>query len=75
MSKSSSPHQLILALTHFEGPMELLLDLAKRQKLDLRAIDIVALVDQYIAFIRQFEQNRLEIAADYLVMAAWLTYS
>ncbi|MCX8505228.1 MAG: ScpA family protein [Alphaproteobacteria bacterium] len=74
MSKSSSPHQLILALTHFEGPMELLLDLAKRQKLDLRAIDIVALVDQYIAFIRQFEQNRLEIAADYLVMAAWLTY-
>lgn len=54
--------------------MELLLDLAKRQKLDLRAINIVALVDQYIAFIRQFEQNRLEIAADYLVMAAWLTY-
>ena len=74
MSKYDHPQQLILALTHFEGPMELLLDLAKRQKLDLREINIVALVDQYVAFIRQFEQRNLEIAADYLVMAAWLTY-
>jgi segregation and condensation protein A len=58
----------------YEGPLDLLLDLARRQKVDLKAISILALVDQYIGYIERAEALRLEIAADYLVMAAWLAY-
>jgi segregation and condensation protein A len=58
----------------FEGPLDLLLSLARSQKVDLARISIVALVDQYLAFIREARRLRLELAADYLVMAAWLTY-
>ena len=65
---------LYLALDGWEGPLDLLLDLARRQKVDLRAISILALVDQYITYIEQAEALKLEIAADYLVMAAWLAY-
>jgi segregation and condensation protein A len=65
---------LYLALDGWEGPLDLLLDLARRQKVDLKAISILALVDQYIAYIEQAEALRLELAADYLVMAAWLAY-
>lgn len=65
---------LYLELEGWEGPLDLLLDLARRQKVDLKSISILALVDQYIAYIERAEALKLEIAADYLVMAAWLAY-
>ena len=65
---------LYLELDGWEGPLDLLLDLARRQKVDLRQISILALVDQYLVYIERAEALKLEIAADYLVMAAWLAY-
>lgn len=65
---------LYLELEGWEGPLDLLLDLARRQKVDLRQISILALVDQYLGYIERAEALRLELAADYLVMAAWLAY-
>src|SRR3984893_5577656 len=58
----------------FEGPLDLLLALARQQKVDLAKISILALADQYLAFIEEARKLRLEVAADYLVMAAWLAY-
>src|SRR5471030_1190707 len=58
----------------FEGPLDLLLMLARQQKVDLAKISILALADQYLAFIEAARKLRLELAADYLVMAAWLAY-
>ena len=58
----------------FEGPLDLLLALARTQKVDLARISILALVDQYLIFIAEAQKIRLELAADYLVMAAWLAY-
>ena len=66
--------ELIVNLEGFEGPLDLLLNLARDQKVDLRKISMVALVDQYLAHIHQARRMRLELAADYLVMAAWLAY-
>lgn len=65
---------LYLELDGWEGPLDLLLDLARRQKVDLRKISILGLVDQYLDYIDRAEALRLELAADYLVMAAWLAY-
>ena len=65
---------LYLELDGWEGPLDLLLDLARRQKVDLRSISILSLVDQYLDYIDQAEALKLELAADYLVMAAWLAY-
>lgn len=74
-SRPASPeHQLVLSLGAFEGPIDLLLTLARDQKLDLRYISILALADQYLAFIETAREFQLEIAADYLVMAAWLAF-
>lgn len=58
----------------FEGPLDLLLELARRQKVDLARISILALAEQYLAFIEEARRTRLELAADYLVMAAWLAF-
>ena len=58
----------------FEGPLDLLLTLARQQKVDLSKISILALADQYLAYIEAARTLRLELAADYLVMAAWLAY-
>ena len=58
----------------FEGPLDLLLALARQQKVDLAKISILALAEQYLAFIEEARKLRLELAADYLVMAAWLAY-
>src|ERR1044071_6024233 len=66
--------ELIVNLEGFEGPLDLLLTLARDQKVDLRRISMVALVDQYLAHVAQARRIRLELAADYLVMAAWLAY-
>jgi segregation and condensation protein A len=66
--------RLTLDLDGWEGPLDLLLTLARAQKVDLARISILALVEQYLAFIADAKKLRLEIAADYLVMAAWLAY-
>lgn len=58
----------------FEGPLDLLLHLARTQKVDLARISVLALAEQYIEFISRAQKTRLELAADYLVMAAWLAY-
>jgi segregation and condensation protein A len=71
---SSEDTALYLELDGWEGPLDLLLDLARRQKVDLRRISILELVDQYLTYIERAEALRLELAADYLVMAAWLAY-
>jgi segregation and condensation protein A len=65
---------LIIDVDGFEGPLDLLLELARRQKVDLQRISILALADQYLAFVEAARKIRLELAADYLVMAAWLAY-
>lgn len=65
---------LVVDVEGFEGPLDLLLTLARQQKVDLAKISILALADQYLAFIEAARQMRLELAADYLVMAAWLAY-
>src|SRR5690606_3490786 len=65
---------LVVALDGFEGPLNLLLAMARLQKVDLSRISILALAEQYLAFITEAGRLRLELAADYLVMAAWLAY-
>ncbi len=65
---------LIVDVGAFEGPLDLLLTLSRTQKVDLRKISILALAEQYLAFVEQAKALRLELAADYLVMAAWLAF-
>jgi segregation and condensation protein A len=65
---------LLLDLDGFEGPIDVLLALARDQKVDLTKISILQLADQYLSFVEQARELRLELAADYLVMAAWLAY-
>lgn len=72
--EASASGQLLLRLEGFEGPLDLLLDLARAQKLDLARISILALVEQYLAVIEGARAVRLELAADWLVMAAWLAW-
>ena len=72
--RGSDEPMLIVDVEGFEGPLDLLLTLARQQKVDLAKISILALADQYLAFIEQARRMRLELAADYLVMAAWLAY-
>ena len=66
--------ELIVNLEGFEGPLDLLLSLARDQKVDLTKLSILDLADQYLAFVARARRLRLELAADYLVMAAWLAY-
>lgn len=65
---------LIVDVGAFEGPLDLLLTLSRTQKVDLRQISILALAEQYLAFVEKAKELRLELAADYLVMAAWLAF-
>jgi segregation and condensation protein A len=74
LDRASDEPALVVDLGGFEGPLDLLLDLARRQKVDLARISILALADQYLAFVEAARRIRLELAADYLVMAAWLAY-
>jgi len=64
----------VINLDGFEGPIDVLLMLAREHKLDLTQISILALADQYLAFVTEARRENLELAADYLVMAAWLAY-
>jgi segregation and condensation protein A len=74
VDRGSGEPTLIVDVGGFEGPLDLLLTLARQQKVDLAKISILALANQYLAFIEQARRTRLELAADYLVMAAWLAY-
>ncbi len=79
MSSDDSPdlsisQKLIVDLDSYEGPLEALLELAKTQKVDLSAISILTLVEQYLAFVQAVKEQNLEVATEYLVMAAVLAY-
>jgi segregation and condensation protein A len=71
---ASDEKALIVDVAGFEGPLDLLLTLARQQKVDLSKISSLALANQYLVFIEEARKIRLELAADYLVMAAWLAY-
>src|SRR5271169_4133134 len=72
---AASPEDaLVVAVDGFEGPLDLLLALARDQRVDLAKISILKLADQYLEFIERAKRINLELAADYLVMAAWLAY-
>lgn len=66
--------RLVVEVDGFEGPLDLLLELARRQKVDLAKISVLALAEQYLAFVESVRSKKLELAADYLVVAAWLAY-
>lgn len=72
--RASSDPQLVVDVEGFEGPLDLLLGLARTQKVDLARISILELVEQYLQFVTEARRMRLELAADYLVMAAWLAF-
>lgn len=74
LKERTESEQLMLYLGDFDGPIDMLLSLARDQKVDLARISILALANQYIDFIEKARELRLELAADYLVMAAWLAY-
>ena len=65
---------LVLDVDGYEGPIDVLLTLAREQKVDLARISILQLTDQYLEFVARYRRTQLELAADYLVMAAWLAY-
>ena len=71
---TDSEPSLVVDVEGYEGPLDLLLTLARQQKVDLSKISILALADQYLIFIEAARKIRLELAADYLVMAAWLAF-
>ena len=71
---AETENDLVVDLEGYEGPIDVLLALARQQKVDLLHISILQLADQYVAFISEARRLRLEVAADYLVMAAWLAY-
>lgn len=70
----SASEALIVDVAGFEGPLDLLLALARTHKVDISKISILGLVDQYIGYISEAQRLKIEVAADYLVMAAWLTF-
>ena len=74
VSARASQHELVLNLDGYEGPIDLLLSLSREQKVDLTKISILQLANQYLEFLEQARDLRIEIAADYLVMAAWLAF-
>ncbi|MFZ4606687.1 MAG: segregation and condensation protein A, partial [Caulobacter sp.] len=65
---------LIIDIDGYEGPLHVLLALARGQKVDLLQLSVTKLADQYLAFVKQARKLRFSLAADYLVMAAWLAY-
>ena len=72
--RGDTEQAMMVDVEGFEGPLDLLLALARQQKVDLAKISILALADQYLIFVEEARKMRLELAADYLVMAAWLAY-
>ena len=74
MAQNPDDEHLVLQIDGFEGPLDVLLTLARAQKVDLAQISILQLVEQYLEFVAVARKIKLELAADYLVMAAWLAY-
>jgi segregation and condensation protein A len=74
IDKADAEPAFLVDVDGFEGPLDLLLELARRQKVDLSKISVLKLAEQYLEFVEEARRVRLELAADYLVMAAWLTY-
>jgi segregation and condensation protein A len=74
MSAAATDEHFIVDLGDFEGPLDLLLDLARSQKVDLKRISVLLLAEQYLHYLEEARARKLEIAAEYLVMAAWLAY-
>jgi len=74
MAQTPGEDHLVLQIDGFEGPLDVLLTLARAQKVDLAQISILQLVEQYLEFVAEARKIKLELAADYLVMAAWLAY-
>jgi segregation and condensation protein A len=74
LDRGNEEPTLVVDVAGFEGPLDLLLELARTQKVDITRISILALANQYLTYIEQIRSLRLELAADYLVMAAWLAY-
>jgi len=74
MGQTTDGDHLVLQIDGFEGPLDVLLTLARAQKVDLAQISILQLVEQYLEFVAEARKIKLELAADYLVMAAWLAY-
>lgn len=72
--RSQGSSDFLVSLDGYEGPLDVLLTLSRQQKLDLTGISILDLAEQYLTFIAEARRLRLEVAADYLVMAAWLAY-
>ena len=72
--RGSSEPALVIDVAGFEGPLDLLLHLARTQKLDIAKISVLALAEQYLEFVESARRVRIELAADYLVMAAWLAF-
>lgn len=73
-ASAEKPEELLVDIDGFEGPLDVLLSLARNQKVDLRRVSILQLAEQYLAFVSAARRMRIELAADYLVMAAWLAY-
>jgi segregation and condensation protein A len=74
LAQATGEPAFTVELDGFEGPLDLLLELARRQRVDLARISILALAEQYLLFVEAARKLRLELAADYLVMAAWLAF-
>jgi segregation and condensation protein A len=74
LEERADADRFVLALDGFEGPLDVLLALARDQKVDVTRISILALAEQYLVFIQRARDLKLDLAADYLVMAAWLAY-
>ena len=74
VSERLAAEALIVDVDGFEGPLDVLLTLSRTQKVDLRKISVLQLAQQYLAFVSKAKQLRIELAADYLVMAAWLAF-
>lgn len=74
IAERQAAEALIVDVDGFEGPLDLLLTLSRTQKVDLRQISVLALAEQYLKFVEEARKLRIELAADYLVMAAWLAF-
>ena len=74
LSVKEESDKFLLQIDGYEGPIDALLDLARSQKVDLRHVSILQLVRQYLSFIDRAKELKLQLAAEYLVMAAWLAY-
>jgi len=74
VSERLAAEALIVDVDGYEGPLDLLLTMARTQKVDLRKVSVLGLAEQYLAFVEKARHLRLELAADYLVMAAWLAF-